>query len=318
MAPKYMSFTEHVRRPGYYFRQLGIPAAWAGVCEVAYIGLTPGKVMTIEMAEWTGEWWYEKPIGWTEDTVLHGTSLAAAVPIIWQGLRPSIGTWRGRQCEAISKKYGQIPAVYTTPRWDGTQAYMGHATEESAKSIERFTHHSQLADGPQVRVIIECWAARRMARIPPTKRSKEQLLYHPDDLRVKAIHFICAKAAEGKQVDEVYFEMMGHHGKKRRNIKNRLENAERLVEGTQYIFGKPPRIEPGAKQNCTSQWYQTNYESELPSVRLQREYPEEAQKTKRRKKRRKKAKNPEQCLEEGERTPPPCLEEGERTPPPCQ
>ena len=140
-----------------------------------------------------------------------------------------------------------------------------------------------------------------MARIPPTKRSKEQLLYHPDDLRVKAMHFICAKAAEGRQVDEVYYEMMGHHGKTRRNIKNRLENVERLVKGTQYIFGKPPRIEPGVTQNHISQWYQTNYESELPSVRLQREYPEEAPKSKRRNKKRKKAKTLQQCFESDEK-----------------
>ena len=299
-APKYMSFTEHVRQPGYYFRQLGIPTAWAGICEMAYIGLTPGKAMTISMSEWTGNSWYDKPDGWTDETVLHGTSLAAAVPIIWEGLRPSIGTWRGPQCEAISKKHGQLPAVYATPRWDGTQAYMGHATEESSKRNEEFSYHSQLADGPQVRVVIECWAARRMAKIPRTKKSKEQLLYHPKDIHVKALHFVCGRAAEGEQVDKVYHEMMGPHGKTRRNTKNKLEHAEKLVKGTHHVFGKPPKIDPGAAQNYLSQWYQAHHDPELPSERLQREHPRELPKPQRKNKRRKKSKANQDCPGGGE------------------
>ena len=86
MAPKYISLPEHVRQPGYYFRQLGISTSWASICELAYIGLTPGRVLTIEMTEWTLDPWYEKPPGWTGETVLHGTSLAATIPIVWEGL----------------------------------------------------------------------------------------------------------------------------------------------------------------------------------------------------------------------------------------
>ena len=88
-------------------------------------------------------------------------------------------------------------------------------------------------------------------------------------------------------MDEIYYDMTGTQGKRRRNIKNKLEKAEMLVKGIHHVFGKPPRVEPGRTQNQMAWWNWMHRDQELPSTRLEREYPREPSKPQQKKRRRK-------------------------------
>ncbi len=141
---------------GAYFRSF-LDAGRAAVCEVAYHALRPGaecEVLTIEIAEECN-----KPQGWEGTNVYHGTSLAGARAIIQTGFLVGFGAWRQANCMAIEKLHGQLPAVYTSPYYHTSAAYMGNVSADQ-----------KLASGPHVRAVLECWSHRRMARIAGKKK----------------------------------------------------------------------------------------------------------------------------------------------------
>ena len=219
---------EPLAHPGRYFRLLGLKGNRSSVCEMEYLALEPGQVLTIVMNP--------KPAGYEEETVYHGTSLAAGIPVVTQGLKVSYGAWRGPNCTALKNAWGgQLPFVYTSPDiWTARDNYKGN------------TSYQSLGRGPACTLLLEYYHRNRAARIKGNKnasgvRTHEQWLFHPDDRVLSKIHIVHKEVETGTDLfHEIHEIIYGHEYSSRR--KRRVGSiVRRVVEGTQrdWCFRSP-------------------------------------------------------------------------------
>ena len=91
--------------------------------------MKPDEVLSLDMAALSNRenYTFDKPLGWSEDTVFHGASVAAALLIFREGFKVTYGAWRGPQCKNIEAMYGKLPAVYTSRYWHTAKKYIGHS-----------------------------------------------------------------------------------------------------------------------------------------------------------------------------------------------
>ena len=78
VAPTHIDFSSPYRNPGKYFRDRGITSGNSRVCELAYCGLQPESVLSLDMANLSkkDDYRFDKPIDWIDRTVYHGTNIA--------------------------------------------------------------------------------------------------------------------------------------------------------------------------------------------------------------------------------------------------